>query len=801
MRRLVYDLRAAARALKKAPLFTVVAVVSLALALALNTTMFALADSVLHPLVPYRDAERLVVPYFRGGDFKKPVPSAERMRAIREGMQSYEALTAYSGVSALVETAGTAEDRTVLAVMPNFFDVLGVHPFLGRTFDASDAGATSTPAAIISYRLWNRLFAGRPLNESLTLKIGEYRYTVVGVMARGVHPPFGSSDIWLPLDALPSQPRGSALILRLKPGVTVDAARAELSIVSARLTAELTPKRPLSSVLTPIGFYFSAPRSVFPSFILGTVMMVLIIACANLGTMMIARGIARRRETAIRIALGAGRGDVARHVLSESAVVVGGGLAVGLLLTLWALRVLPHFTLPWVPQLGDLNPMPSWRVFSFAFAAAVATIVFAGLIPALRATSTDPVEPMKEAAGTTTGRIRDRYNPLIVLEVALSTALLMCSGLFVLIALNLASFSFRYDAKHLVVADIDPKSASVSNAAIPRFYDDLVVRGRALPHAVAGATHHTASPDGPTVVAEQGKSGDTWMNLRYYEVVSPDFLRTFGVRVVSGRDFSAGDTRGAEPVVIVDEEAARRLWPDVRNPVGRMIKLGSKESRADWVRVIGVAEAVEFLPRTDYYLPPEPMIYAVVPNDLTRYRQLVVRGDAAAGMAGRTALALDIRRELQFAMPGNNGIVVHPWLDQYESRRAQSTFAATLFGAFAAFGLVLCAVGLYGVLAYAVSRRLREFAVRIALGARRRDVGRLVVHDAAVTALAGVALGAFVALYVTRALMDDVVMIDYAHAIALVAAEIILFAVAFIAALGPVREAAKANPVEILRAS
>jgi ABC-type antimicrobial peptide transport system permease subunit len=232
-----------------------------------------------------------------------------------------------------------------------------------------------------------------------------------------------------------------------------------------------------------------------------------------------------------------------------------------------------------------------------------------------------------------------------------------------------------------------------------------------------------------------------------------------------------------------------------------MMKLGSKDKPSPWVRVIGVAEAVEYMPRQDYYLPPEPMIYAVVPNDMMRHRQLVVRSDAGAGIAGRTALAVDLRRELEIAMPGGLGIEVYPWLDHYESQRTQSTFAASLFGAFAGFGLVLCAVGLYGVLAYAVSRRLREFAVRVALGARRRDVARLVVHDAAVTALTGVAIGAFVALYVTRALMDQVVMIDYAHAIALIAAEAILFVVAFVAALGPVRQAAKADPIEILRAT
>jgi putative ABC transport system permease protein len=671
-------------------------------------------------------------------------------------------------------------------------------------FDASDSGATATAAAVISYRMWNRLFAGRPLNDSLRLKLGEYKYTVVGVMPRGVHPPYGHSDIWLPIDAVPAdgsqRPRGKVPILKLKSGVSVDAARSELSLVASRLTAQFTPKRPLSSWVAPITAFYYAPRSVFPSFILGTVAMVLLIACANLGTMMIARGMARRRETAIRIALGAGRRDVIREVLAECSVIVGCGVLLGMLLTFWALYVLPHYTIPWVPELGDLDPMPSWRVFTFALAASVATVVVAGALPALRAAATDPAEPMKEASGTTTGQIRDRYNPLIVLEVALSTALLMCSGLFVLIAVNLASFDFRYDAKHLVVADIDPKSRLVADAALPRFYEDLVSRGRALPHALIAATGHWASPVGPTVSAEEGKSGDTWINLRYYQVVSPDFLRTFGIRVVNGRDFAPGDEHGSEPVVIVDQDAAARLWPDVRNPVGRMMKLGSKETPTPWVRVIGVAEAVEYLPRQDYYLPPEPMIYAVVPNDARRLRQLVVREDPAAGIAGRTALSVDLRRELEFAMPGNNGIQVYPWLDHYESQRAASTFAASLFGAFAAFGLVLCAVGLYGVLAYAVSRRLREFAVRIALGARRRDVARLVVHDAAVTALGGVAIGAFVALYVTRALMDEVAMIDYAYAIALVGAEAILFAVAFVAALGPVRQAAKADPIEILRA-
>jgi putative ABC transport system permease protein len=656
---------------------------------------------------------------------------------------------------------------------------------------------------VISFRLWNRLFNGRPLSDGLTIDLARTRYTVIGVMPRGVHFPWGGTDVWFPLDAMPADPSvrrsGVWSVFHLKDGVSVDRVRSEMDIIAARLTAQYTPQRPLTAHVT-VGGTASGPPANFSDFIAVTVAMVLIIACANLATMLIARGMARRRETAIRLALGAARRDVMRGVLCECGIIVGAGVTLGVLVTWWALYVLPHFTIPSVPQIGDLMPVPSWRVFAFALAASIATILVAGAWPALRAAKTDPAEPMKEGAGTTTGQVRDRYNPLIVVEVALSTTLLMTSGLFAIVAIRLATFDFRYAAKQLVTADVQLRGKSDDGAAA-RFYNDLVVRAGHIPHTRSAATRHWGTPDGRIIFAEQGKAGESWMNSKDYAIVSPDYFRTLGISVLRGRDFAPGDARGALPVAVVDEQTASRLWPDVPDPVGRMLKLGRKESNAPWLRVIGVAQSIDYVPPEVLTFPPQPIVYVVLPNDQWRDRLLFVRSDGVNADRGRTALVSSLRREIESVMPTPGGVDVRPWLDDLENKREADGFLASVFAAFAGFGLVLCAVGLYGVLAYTVSRRLREFAVRIALGARRRDVIRLVLHDAAVTALAGVGIGAFFALWITHSIIDDLTGFPYAAVTALVGAESILLAAAFLASLGPVRRAATADPVEVLRAS
>jgi putative ABC transport system permease protein len=807
MRRFGYDFRYAARSLGKAPTFTAVAIISLGLALALNTSVFALADAVLHPYVPYPDPERIVTPSFLGGDPKGQLGFDERFRIVRDEMRSYDAIASFTYLSGMMQVGTLAENHVAFAVSPNLFNLLGVRPQFGRAFGAANADGGDVQAAIISFRLWNRVFNARPLSDGLRLTFGHGTFTVVGVMPRGVHYPF-DADIWVPEAAVSRASAdwhlGPWPVLRLRRGATISSARGELAAIAARLTVTYSPRMPLGARVSALAAQAASPNEstfITSSFTAGVVTMILIIACANLGTMMLARGMARRRETAIRIALGANRRAVVWQVLAECAVVVTAGVAIGLLLTLWAIHIVPHFATPFVPTIGDLQPVPSWRVFGFALLASTATIVFAGALPAIHAATTDPAEPMKEGAGTTTGRLRDRYNPLIVLEVALSTALLMCSALFVIKAVRLAAFEFQYAAKRLVVARIAVTDKQVlSDNDVNRFFDDVLVRLRHLPSALNAATSYSRRPDGGLIYAEEGRAGDRWINSQGYFIVSPDYLRTFRIPVVRGRDFEAGDLAGSEAVVIIDEQAAARLWPDTPNPVGRMIKLGFRESKHPWLRVVGVAHDVENGPRQDEDLPPEPRLYVVSPHDTYRARDVIVQGDGVGGDRGRAALALAVRREIEAFAPTMPASEVKPWLADYEGALTAAGFMASLFGAFGIFGIVLCAVGLYGVLSYTVSRRLREFAVRVALGARRRDIARLVVHDAAVTALAGIGIGAFLALYITRSLSDMLANFQYADAIALVAAEAVLLLGATVAALGPVRRAATADPIEILRA-
>ena len=795
--------RYALRSLRRSPIFTVVAVLSLGLALAVNTTMFALIDSVRHPYIPY-DARPVFRVSFVGGG--RPWPTAiERLAALQNGLHSADSILSYRLAPRLVQAGANYEDQYVAAVPPQLFDMVGVRPMYGRTLNAADERRDAPPSAVISYTLWNRFFRGKRPGEPVLLTVGPTNYQVVGVMPRGMHFPW-DTDVWIPLATLPVDSTTRALgpmpLVRLRPGATRQAAEMELSLIATQLSKTYARGKPIGGRLTALR-EVDRERGLdgFSKYMLIVVVAVLLIACGNLGTMLLARGIARRREIAIRVALGASRRVIVGQVLTECAIVIGGGVVVGLILTLWATYLLPHYATPYVPSIGDLQPVPSWRVFSFAVAVALLTVVLAGALPARRAAATDPAEPMKEGAGTSTGRNRDRYNPLIIVEVALSTALLMNAGLFIILLTRYTRFDFSYAAQNLQTVSVDVGGKAIAaDSAVGRFFDDLAVRAAHLPGARAATTTSFVVPDGRIVYGEGGAGGLRWLNMKGYTAVSPTYFPTMGIPIVDGRGFQPGDRGTNATVVVVDEAAARALWPGIATPVGRMIKLGDIKSKQPWVRVIGVARATDLLPRKDRDLPPEPQIYALFGRDVNRMRSLVVLGDGKGGQPGQAALSLAIRREVESSAPWARAPRVRRWLEGYESSRTTTAFIASLFTAFGVFGLVLCAVGFYGVLAYVVSRRLRELAMRVALGARRRDLVRVVIRDATVTVLAGIGIGAFLGIAATEPLAEGMFTLRYELVIALVGAEAALFVTAVLACLGPLKQAVSADPVEVLRA-
>lgn len=799
-------LRDSLRALRRSRLFATMSVLSLGLALTLNTTMFALVDATLRPSVPY-DIDRLYHLNLRsGGQRGVQLGFHERIAALRDDARAFERVSwGFPSFTMVQGGAGEAEETMVYRVPFDYFDAVGVRPLTGRTIAPGERDA-----AVISFAAWRRMYAGRPLADGLRINVGSESFAVVGVMPRGMHFPSVTSgfggDVWiLASEELFTSTRiplqAGWTFARVKPGVSAAGAQAEADLAARRL--ELATNVPGYQVSVTARPARGDPARLSGLYrLLGaSVLVVLLIACANLATLMLARGVARRREVALRMALGATRGHVMRGVLVESGVLAFGGALLGALLTLWALYVVSTQGVRHVPSLGDIAPVPSWRVFLFMLVAAVVAMVLCAALPAVRMAQADPASAIGDGSGTTTARTRERHGLLVVVQVALAMSLLLGAGFLVYHSLRLRGWSRQFDARRLLVASTFMRERDLAARDAARFWYDVETRVRAVPGVEEAATFRDAGPTGGLVTAEQGRSGETWMNLRGYRVVSPTYLRALGAGILQGRDFQPGDRIGTG-AVIVDEDAARRLWPDMRSPVGRMLKLGAHDRPAPWVRVIGVTRRVSGAPVLNTGVPPEPDIYYLPPADSARDREVLVR----AARRNDHTLPLAVRQVLVAATAGmkdrgGGWARVSPFMAGFAREMEFIGFLASLFGSFGAFALLLSAAGLYGVLGYMVSRRLREFAVRVALGATPRNVGGIVLRQAAVLTLAGVGIGALLTLLGLFRLMDFMFASPWTMAIVLVLSELVVFVVALLAAGGPIRRASRADPLEIMRAN
>ena len=795
--------RYAWRSLSRSRGFVLIAILALGLGLGLATTMFGVMDAVVNPYVPYRDADALFNVVWRIPRFVS-LSQAELYRAVREHVTSFESVVPFAFERLPLEARGASREVNVGRVTADYFATIGVRPTLGRAFNDRD-GAT---AAVVSLEVWRSLFGMRRTLAAATITLGDVTYDIVGVLPGGATHPYGAT-IWLPLQS-DYEDHPFYLLTRLKPGARYAGASAEISELERLITAHLAAdvKRlegPVSLRLVAVRSRGEQLRDIHLAMV-GAAVVVLLIACVNLAHLMLARGLSRRRELAVRLALGASRGAIVWQLFAECVAITVAGSALGALVAVWGANVLASvmpFDVSWI---GLVKPHLGWRAFALGALAATGSAVVFGLIPAAGiALDVGLDEPLKDGAGTT-GRHRQRYSPLVVFEVALALVLLMAGGLLLRTVRRLQAERFGFDTRDLSIARVFlPRCALDSTLrmcgaiqyrafGVQTTRENIVVAVAGVRDVESAAFVGSRASVGGRLTAEMvGGDSTRVIHLRYYAVVSPAYLRTVRLPVLSGRDFELGDASG-NGVAIIDPIAAARLYPH-QNPVGRMLQLGAPGSDAPWVRIVGVARNPSVLERTD--VPPEPAVWVARPLGVRGVSDGVIVVRTTPGRGARAAV--ELRRSLG-ALPAVRGVTLEPYSYRHDADVASHRFLARVFVAMGAVALALAALGLYGVLSYSVGQRLREFAVRVALGARSDQVVAMVLRDALVMLLAGIGIGAFVAMAATKyvdALLSGVYRTDV---VSLLLSEIVLVGVGLAAALAPARRASRASPLDILRA-
>ena len=794
--------------------FVVLAVLSLGIGIALNTTMYSVLDTVIDPEIAMREPERLVWLRFYG-DRRRLIPTAEKNRAL-EATTFHEGLVSSqpSYEDRMIERGNRLREVRVVNVSPNYFAVLGVRPSAGRLLSAQDMDDESRPI-VLSERLWRQIFPESDEFAPSPVFVGGEPRTVVGLLPYQADFPGWYTDVW----QLATRDQRAAIplsIARLRPGVTLPQVEAELQTLTLRF-ADRTGERDRGTgfrvrdmtapPFRPYGFHWA---------LIGSVIGVMLIACANLANLQLARGVARARELATRAAIGATRRQIVGQLLTESAWLAGGGLAVGAILTWWGMRLVEAS----VPrELNDyiLHPQLTWRVITFAVGAGVFSLILVGLMPALKLSRVDIHSLLKAGAGTGTSRSsRRQYGALVVVEVALALALLSSASLLMSMAVEVRAFDIGHGYQGLTLTNVILRADSAHRMNRRDWSERLVQQARTGTSITAVATIASMAPRRRAItVDDPGGAPRTYpTGMWSYSVVSPDYFRTMRIPMKAGRDFSPGEF--AEPVAIVSETAARCLWRGV-DPVDRLVKLDSANSREPWLRVVGVSTETSL--RFSANRPEHAMLASWCPlpgqtfqtgdifvlnaRDTTRIRssnawvRLIARG---------TDEPMRLPRHLYGALKSlePNAIAQYPetW-EQYSgisTLRARQDFVASLFVVFATIATALAALGVYGIIAHMVAQRSREFGVRIALGAATRDIRELVTREGNILTLLGIAAGLLLtwqfAVFLRAFLFSDWDRYD-ARMFAIAAA--ILFAAAWLASWIPARRAARINPVEALR--
>jgi putative ABC transport system permease protein len=802
---IAHDLVYAARSLRKSAAFTAAAVVTLALGISSTTAIFSVVQSVLLAPLPYPGADRIVVPQSRTPN------TNETWSVTYADFMDWRDNKVFDKVAVLQATqmdlTGSAEPVRVqaAAVSPQFFGALGVAPAMGRVLQPVDYPVDAPRAVVISDRLWRTQFGARSDIAGLTVEISGIKRPIVGVLPAGARWPI-DTDLWVPMRFTTEQDpdlqrRDNYIfmgIARLKAGSSLAATQASMATLAARIAAEQpTIRKDVTTVPTPVlewALGSTTPRALW--MLLGAVGLLLLIGCVNVANLQLARAAARQRELAVRTALGASRLRLVRQTLVESLVLGLVGGTAGVVLATWMVKLIVAVAPADVPRIDTARlDLPA---LAFALALSLAVALLFGVFPAVHAARSDPSHALGEGGTrTSVGRAGTRTRrTLVVVELALSVVLLVGAGLALRSVSNLRRVNTGFDTRNTLTASISLPGIRYDNKAkVVGFIYQLRDRLAAAP-GVEAAGIASASPLGGggfylgrMMVAEGRDASPANEVPIQWNVTTPGYFAALRVPIVRGRDFTARDDTASPPVMIVNQQFAKAMFPN-ENPIGKRA-MSSRDEKV-YREIVGVVRDVKYYGANDSTRSLVWVPYAQ--NNAWRQGIITVRTRANPS----SALA-SVRAELR-ALDGGIALANVSTMDEAMARSmAGDRLVAILLGAFAGLALVLAAIGIFGVLSYTVEQRTHELGIRVALGAQRADVLRLVVRETVPMIGAGIVIGGVAAFGLTRFLRSLLYEITPSDPGTFVAVALLLSVVGLIAALVPARRAARVDPVLALR--